>query len=288
MEDILLLRFYLLGLAIVMAFFVVALTRRHDRELFTRTIVFFVLVNLFCGVLWAGSLAFSVLMGVILGLAVFELNSHYRLLPAAIAAIILAITVFVSIIQSPRLLVGMVPIFGVLSILTFLGKPPLIRHPAYLVCFCAGWLATSTASLAVFYDNFPEMIFLPLLLSQFNDVAGYWGGKKFGRYKPFTLSPNKTLEGYGFSALGIVAGIIVLYTLVPNLRGHSPAQAAILLVYVFVVGNAGDLLMSSLKRKLGIKDFSRMLAGHGGLLDRFDNVLTIAPLMYALVVYGII
>jgi phosphatidate cytidylyltransferase len=55
-----------------------------------------------------------------------------------------------------------------------------------------------------------------------------------------------------------------------------------------VLGNAGDLLFSSLKRKLDIKDFGSILPGHGGVLDRFDNILFVSPTLFLLIRLGLI
>ncbi|MBT5830677.1 MAG: phosphatidate cytidylyltransferase, partial [Candidatus Latescibacteria bacterium] len=132
-------------------------------------------------------------------------------------------------------------------------------------------------------------IIMILWLLQLNDIFGLLFGKKFGKTHPFkTISPNKSIEGYLFGGVGIAMGIFLLHTYIPVLTAWMPYRALILFALFFVMGNTGDLLFSSLKRKLGIKDFSNILPGHGGVLDRFDNILFVAPTVYFLVWLGVL
>lgn len=101
------------------------------------------------------------------------------------------------------------------------------------------------------------------------DTASYFVGKRFGKKKVFgKLSPNKTLEGL---IGGIIAGLLVLIVL----KGYDfTLKWGISLVMASVIG---DLIMSFIKRLAGIKDFSKALGEHGGLLDRLDALIFTAP-----------
>ncbi|WP_457600048.1 phosphatidate cytidylyltransferase [Hydrogenivirga sp.] len=107
-----------------------------------------------------------------------------------------------------------------------------------------------------------------------NDVFAYYVGKSFGRRLLLPkLSPNKTLEGF---LGGLIAG-----TLVFALLSGLPLLRAVLIGVLFIsTGVAGDYLKSFVKRQLGIKDFSNVLGGHGGFVDRFDAVVFSAPVFY--------
>jgi phosphatidate cytidylyltransferase len=111
------------------------------------------------------------------------------------------------------------------------------------------------------------------------DSAAYFAGRTFGRHRLFErVSPNKTWEGAaaGFlAALGIfqLARVLVL----PYM---SVADALVCGIIAGVCGQIGDLAESLLKRDAGVKDSSSLIPGHGGVLDRFDSLLFVAPLIF--------
>ena len=113
-----------------------------------------------------------------------------------------------------------------------------------------------------------------------NDVAAYFVGKACGTHKLApTISPGKTVEG----GLGGMICSVILMSLFAFLYSHwaeTTMQYGWLILYLFlasVVGQFGDLAMSTIKRTVGIKDFGSILPGHGGILDRFDSFLFVAP-----------
>ena len=116
---------------------------------------------------------------------------------------------------------------------------------------------------------------------ELNDVAAFTSGKLFGRHKlrP-AVSPNKTVEG----ALGAVAVSLALPWL---LRFSFPDFGALELILtgliVGVGGQLGDLAISVIKRDLGVKDMGNLVPGHGGILDRVDSLILVAPLFFHLV-----
>ncbi len=111
------------------------------------------------------------------------------------------------------------------------------------------------------------------------DTAAYFGGKFLGKHKLFErVSPNKTWEGAiaGF-LFAIAAAVVAKYTL---LDYFTMQDAIVLGVIVGIFGQLGDLVESLLKRDAGIKDSSSLIPGHGGVLDRFDSLLFVSPLVY--------
>ena len=118
-----------------------------------------------------------------------------------------------------------------------------------------------------------------VLVSFATDTGAYATGRLIGRHILWrSISPTKTWEGF-FG--GVLAGAIVL-TVLPDLLGVSrPWPVIVLLASVLpLAGIAGDLIESALKRRMGVKDISRLLPGHGGMLDRLDSLLVVGPCLY--------
>lgn len=131
--------------------------------------------------------------------------------------------------------------------------------------------------------SYRDIVVLLLLGVEVNDVFAYCSGRIFGKRKllPQT-SPGKTVGG----ALGalVLTSLLVMglarYVVFP---GTPMARLPCLLVLgpgISILGQLGDLLMSSIKRDLGIKDVATSIPGHGGLLDRFDSLVLVAPAYY--------
>ena len=118
-----------------------------------------------------------------------------------------------------------------------------------------------------------------IFLSAFgSDIAAYFTGLYFGTKHIFTVvSPKKTLEG----CIGGVIGSIILCTLfgIFFCKGYV-LHCMILGMFSSVFSQLGDLTASAFKRKMGIKDYSNLIPGHGGIMDRFDSVIFSAPLVF--------
>lgn len=126
----------------------------------------------------------------------------------------------------------------------------------------------------------PALLFYLILIVQLNDVAQYTFGTLFGKRKVApSVSPNKTLEGLIGGVLATVAVGVALHPVTP----FSPLAAAALSFMVAVMGFLGDLVMSAVKRDLGVKDYSGAIPGHGGVLDRMDSLTFAAPVFFHVV-----
>ena len=107
---------------------------------------------------------------------------------------------------------------------------------------------------------------------------------KFGKHKLTPISPKKSVEG---SIAGIIGAVIlsIIYTYILNkVWNFEISYIAIvgIATILSVLGQIGDLAASSVKRFTGIKDFGKIIPGHGGMLDRIDSILLIAPFAYFL------
>lgn len=112
-----------------------------------------------------------------------------------------------------------------------------------------------------------------------NDALAYIVGSLMGKHKLFErISPGKTWEGTIGGALLTIASAFVIHNWVPELALiHWLVIAAI----VSVFGTVGDLIESLFKRQAGIKDSGKIMPGHGGILDRFDSLIFVSPIVYA-------
>lgn len=122
------------------------------------------------------------------------------------------------------------------------------------------------------------LLFLAVVV-QGSDVLQYLWGKTVGRHRIApTVSPNKTWEGFVGGVLSATALGAALWWLTP----FTPWQAGVLALVSCLLGFVGGLVMSSLKRDRGIKDFGALIPGHGGILDRMDSLIFAAPVFFHL------
>ena len=116
------------------------------------------------------------------------------------------------------------------------------------------------------------------------DVFAYLIGKKFGKHKFSKVSPKKSIEGCIAGTIGAVL-IMVLYAVILNRYfqfNYSYMYVIIVGIVLSLIGQIGDFSASCIKRYVDIKDYSNLLPGHGGMLDRIDSVLFLAPFAYLL------
>lgn len=116
------------------------------------------------------------------------------------------------------------------------------------------------------------------------DTFAYTFGRRIGKHKFSEISPNKSIEGCIAGVIGAVV-ISLIYTVICNNIWNANINylyIALISVVLSLVGQIGDFAASSIKRFNKIKDFSNLIPGHGGMLDRIDSVIFIAPFAYFL------
>jgi len=131
------------------------------------------------------------------------------------------------------------------------------------------------------------LVFIPVICAFLTDAGAYFAGYFFGKKKAFPeISPKKTVEG---CIGGLFTGAVMLLLFGILVMNTTEYQVNLwLLVVLGVVGAAatqiGDLAFSFVKREYNVKDFGKLLPGHGGMLDRFDSLFFAAPIMYLMII----
>jgi phosphatidate cytidylyltransferase len=144
-------------------------------------------------------------------------------------------------------------------------------YPSFLAGFAALLLAP---------DDGVGRIVSFILVTVLSDVGGYAFGVLFGKHPMApSVSPKKSWEGFAGSVLTCVVGGAIA---VPQLIDGPWWGGAVLGACVAVAATVGDLTESTVKRDLGIKDMSQILPGHGGVMDRLDSLVLVAPIAWAL------
>lgn len=134
-------------------------------------------------------------------------------------------------------------------------------------------------------DYNPKIIIGLFILIWTNDTFAYLVGKSIGKHKLFErISPKKTIEGFiGGVVFAIFTGFLIskLYIKAsPSFSGKSILIWTSIALIVGIFGTIGDLIESKFKRIAGIKDSGKIMPGHGGILDRLDSVIFVAPIVY--------
>jgi phosphatidate cytidylyltransferase len=128
----------------------------------------------------------------------------------------------------------------------------------------------------------PKLMFFLVVVVQLSDVLQYVWGKSLGR-RPVapSVSPNKTWEGL----VGGLASATAIGSAIWWATPFSPVAAALVALVLTMMGFAGGLIMSAIKRDRGVKDYGALIGGHGGVLDRIDSLCFAAPVFFHLIRY---
>ena len=165
----------------------------------------------------------------------------------------------------------------------FLDRSTKVQWALMISVFCISHIpAILTLDIEGFEDKKLLLMIFLILVVQSSDVLQYVWGKLFGKHKIAPkLSPSKTVEGFvgGVVSASVLGGL--LYWLTP----FNPVQAVLMSVLICLMGFLGGLVMSAMKRSMGVKDWGNMISGHGGMLDRMDSLCFAAPIFFHVVRY---
>ncbi|MBQ4135658.1 MAG: phosphatidate cytidylyltransferase [Clostridia bacterium] len=134
------------------------------------------------------------------------------------------------------------------------------------------------------FDGVGKYVYLLTFVGAwFTDIFAYFTGRFLGKHKLIPdISPKKTVEGSIGGIVFCMIAYVVYGVVLQNMFGLKPNYIVLATVAILIsfVSQVGDLTLSAVKRKFGIKDFGKIMPGHGGLLDRFDSVIPVAILLY--------
>ena len=176
------------------------------------------------------------------------------------------------------------------------GKPTAIPFGHLTMTLFAGSVFPSMLGcllrLRLVYELGPALVFVPLCISFGSDTFALFAGMLFGKHKLAPhVSPKKTVEGGIGGIVGGVFGMALMWAIIHWTIGYDLCtwwEAVILGVVGSVISQMGDLSFSVIKREFGVKDYGKLLPGHGGILDRFDSVTFVSPCVWLLLTMWIL
>lgn len=176
------------------------------------------------------------------------------------------------------------------------GKPTAIPFGHLTMTLFAGLVFPSMLGcllrLRLVYELGPALVFVPLCISFGSDTFALFAGMLFGKHKLAPhVSPKKTVEGGIGGIVGGVFGMALMWAIIHWTIGYDLCtwwEAVILGVVGSVISQMGDLSFSVIKREFGVKDYGKLLPGHGGILDRFDSVTFVSPCVWLLLTMWIL
>lgn len=245
-------------------------------------------------VLWAPTMYAAVILAILMAIGSYELLYRTGLLRHSRMVIYSSVMAFAVVMWSyagavhAYLLLGLIA-YSVLLFGEMMADHIHVRIEMVCLCYLSGLIVPYMESglIRILTQVIGrQMIIVPFCIAFMSDAGAYFVGLKFGRHKLApVVSPNKTIEGaLGGMAASVIAMLIyaiVLDLFFPQYRVSYGAA----LLYGFagsLCGMIGDLCFSIIKRQTGIKDYGNLIPGHGGVLDRLDSMVMVAPLVEAL------
>ncbi len=263
-----------------------------------------------CAVLFIGCLFlmdtifFALVLSLMSAIAVYEVEKAVSLKNMPIMILSLALAVAIPVLTHFNIDVPIAAVGGIYVVLTFIFMLVQFEktkfEEAVTAIFASVAIPYSFSLFLVFRDindrisSYTKVdgIFLILFAcfcAWLTDIFAYFVGSKFGKHKLCPkISPKKSVEG----AVGGVVGAVLLNVALlfvfkrfffENETGLNYVSVIIMSVCLSVISMFGDLAASTIKRNFGIKDFGKLLPGHGGIMDRCDSLLFVLPVLYSLI-----
>lgn len=244
----------------------------------------------------APTIVTAIVWGLLLAISAYELLYTTGLVREPRLVIYAAVMAFAVAIWSHF---DSIHAYGLLGLMVFVGilfAEMMISHINITfdkICLCAvagfviPFLLGSLIRILVMSRIGRYMVLVPFIVAFGSDAGAYFAGRFFGQHKLApVISQHKTVEG---AIGGVISSVVlmIVYCIVLQLGFGFQVQYGFAIIYGLlgaVVGVFGDLCFSVVKRQTGIKDYGNLIPGHGGVLDRFDSMMMVGPLMEALLI----
>lgn len=261
----------------------------------TRVIAAAILVPvLFLILLVAPEIVAAIVFGLLFALAAYELQYrtglvvHIRLtIYSALMAFAVSMWSYFGAIEGYAL--AGLAVFWVLLFAEMMHDHVKVTIEMLGICFLSGVVVPYLLSALVRILTMEEgryLILIPFVVAFLSDAGAYFVGLRFGKHKLApVVSPHKTIEGVLGGLVCAIAGMLI-YTLVMGAVFKFRVNYLYAALYGFLgsaAGVFGDLSYSVIKRQTGIKDYGFIIPSHGGVLDRFDSITLVAPMMECLI-----
>lgn len=244
----------------------------------------------------APTIVTAIVWGLLLAVAAYELLYCTGLVQESRLVIHAAVMAFAVSIWSHYDAIHAIGLLGLIIYLGILFGEMMLSHVKITfdkICLCimAGfvipYLLSSLIRILIMSRIGRYMVLIPFVVAFLSDSGAYFAGRFFGQHKLApVISQHKTVEGAVGGVICAVLGMI-LYCVVLQFAFGFEVKYGFAVIYGLlgsVTGVFGDLCFSVIKRQTGIKDYGNLFPGHGGILDRFDSMLMVAPLTEVLLI----
>lgn len=262
-----------------------------SRDLQKRVLFGAIALLIFLPFLVMGGVGFQLFVGLLAMIATAELLKMNHLSPSSIEGILAMLAALVLTLPLENFL-PFLPTDGnyiAYAIVTFLllGSTVFnIGHYSYSdVVFpiaSSFYVGIGFHNLVIARTDSLSKVFFALFIVWATDIGAYLIGRQIGRRKLMPrVSPNKTVEGSlgGILSALVVAAIFMLFNK-QVMAGYSFVVMVVLVIIFSIFAQFGDLVESAIKRHFGVKDSGKIIPGHGGILDRFDSLIFVFPIMH--------
>ena len=263
----------------------------------TRVITAAVLIPLLLLMLMAApTVVTAIVWGLLMAVAVYELLFCTGLVREPRLVVYSAVMAFAVTLWSHYNAIHAYGQIGLMIFAALLFSEMMLSHVKITfdkICLCvmAGFvipfLLSSLIRILVMSRIGRYMVLIPFVVAFASDSGAYFAGRFFGRHKLApVISQHKTIEGAVGGVICAVVGMII-YCVVLQFAFDFQVKYGYAVIYGLLgslVGIFGDLCFSVIKRQTGIKDYGNLIPGHGGVLDRFDSMMMVGPLMESLLI----
>ena len=247
-------------------------------------------------IIFSDTIALEIAAGALSGIAVFEMmrclglhKNYFLSIPSYILAVGIPASVrYISGFESASLgLLAVVYVYALFVLACAMFSQGKIRFKdaakafmstMYIICGFSCLVATGGLGHGTF------LLVMVLVAAFATDIFAYFSGMLFGKHKLIpAVSPKKTVEGaIGGTLISAAAFVGCAYLYAHIYDGVVPNAIPLFVcgVALSIVSQIGDLIASYIKRERGVKDYGKLFPGHGGVLDRFDSVIAVAPILY--------